>query len=42
MTLTWRPFGRILLYAVLIFFAAYYLLPIYMLVLTAMKPYDQV
>jgi glucose/mannose transport system permease protein len=42
MTLSFRPVGRILLYAVLIFFAAYYLMPIYMLVLTAMKPYEQV
>ena len=42
MTLSFRPAGRILLYAVLIFFAAYYLMPIYMLLLTAMKPYEQV
>jgi glucose/mannose transport system permease protein len=32
----------VLLYAVLIFFAAYYLMPIYMLVLTAMKPFENV
>jgi glucose/mannose transport system permease protein len=30
------------MYAVLIFFAAYYLLPIYMLVLTAFKPFDRI
>jgi len=33
---------RILLYAVLIAFAAYFLLPIYVLLLTAMKPFSEV
>jgi len=37
-----RPTGWVLLYGTLIFFAAYYLLPIYMLVLTAFKPFDRV
>jgi glucose/mannose transport system permease protein len=37
-----RPTGRIVLYAVLIFFAAYYLMPVYMLLITALKPFDKV
>ena len=37
-----RPFGRVLLYLVLLFFAAYYLLPIYMLVITSLKPFERV
>jgi glucose/mannose transport system permease protein len=37
-----RPVGRVLLYAVLLFFAAYYLLPIYMLVITSLKPFERV
>jgi glucose/mannose transport system permease protein len=42
MSVVLRPVGRILLYAVLIFFAAYYLLPVYMLVITALKPFERV
>jgi len=37
-----RPAGQLLLYALLIFFAAYYLTPIYMLLITALKPFDKV
>ncbi len=37
-----RPTGRLLLYAVLIVFAAYYLMPIYMLLISALKPFAQV
>jgi glucose/mannose transport system permease protein len=37
-----RPSGRVLIYAVLLFFAAYYLMPIYMLLLSSFKPFDQV
>jgi glucose/mannose transport system permease protein len=37
-----RSAGRVVLYAILIFFAAYYLMPIYMLVLTSLKPFDKV
>ncbi len=37
-----RPAGQLLLYAQLIFFAAYYLTPIYMLLITALKPFDKV
>jgi glucose/mannose transport system permease protein len=36
-----RPSGRVLIYAVLLFFAAYYLMPIYM-PLSSFKPFDQV
>ena len=42
MSVVWRPAGRLVLYAVLIFFAAYYLMPIYMLLITALKPFDKV
>jgi glucose/mannose transport system permease protein len=42
MSLVMHRTWRILLYALLIFFAAYYLLPVYMLVLTAFKPFDRV
>jgi glucose/mannose transport system permease protein len=42
MSVVLRPAGRVLLYAVLIFFAAYYLMPIYMLVITSLKPFDKV
>ncbi len=42
MTALLRPTGRVLVYAVLLFFTAYYLLPIYMLLLSAFKPFDQV
>jgi glucose/mannose transport system permease protein len=37
-----RPASRVLIYAALIFFAAYYLLPIYMLLITSLKPFDKV
>jgi glucose/mannose transport system permease protein len=37
-----RPAGRFLIYAVLIFFAAYYLMPVYMLVITSLKPFEKV
>jgi len=37
-----RPVGRLLIYAVLIFFAAYYLMPVYMLLLTSAKPFEKV
>jgi len=37
-----RPAGRLVLYALLIFFAAYYLTPIYMLLITALKPFEKV
>jgi glucose/mannose transport system permease protein len=30
------------MYAVLIFFAAYYLMPVYMLLITALKPFENV
>jgi len=33
--------GRIVLYALLVFFAAYYLTPIYMLAITALKPFER-
>jgi glucose/mannose transport system permease protein len=36
-----RPAGQLLLYALLIFFAAYYLTPIYMLLITALKPFEK-
>jgi glucose/mannose transport system permease protein len=36
-----RPVGRLVLYALLIFFAAYYLTPIYMLLITALKPFEK-
>ena len=42
MSVVWRPAGRLVLYAVLIFFAAYYLMPIYMLLITAFKPFEKV
>jgi glucose/mannose transport system permease protein len=42
MTTVLRPAGRLLIYAVLIFFAAYYLMPIYMLVITSLKPFEKV
>jgi glucose/mannose transport system permease protein len=42
MSVVLRPAGRVLLYAVLIFFAAYYLMPVYMLVLTSLKPFEKV
>ena len=42
MSVVWRPAGRLALYAVLIFFAAYYLMPIYMLLITAFKPFEKV
>ena len=42
MSVVWRPVGRLVLYAVLIFFAAYYLTPIYMLLITALKPFERV
>jgi glucose/mannose transport system permease protein len=38
----WRPAKRALVYAILLFFAAYYLMPIYMLVITSLKPFDKV
>ena len=37
-----RPAGQLVLYALLIFFAAYYLTPIYMLLITALKPFERV
>jgi glucose/mannose transport system permease protein len=37
-----RPAGRLLIYAVLLLFAAYYLMPVYMLVITSLKPFSQV
>lgn len=37
-----RPTGWLVIYAVLIFFAAYYLLPTYMLLLTAFKAFENV
>lgn len=37
-----KPLGRVLLYVVLVAFAAYFLLPIYILVLTALKPFSEV
>ena len=37
-----RPAGQLVLYALLIFFAAYYLTPIYMLLITALKPFEKV
>ena len=42
MSVVWRPAGQVVLYAVLIFFAAYYLMPIYMLLITALKPFEKV
>lgn len=36
-----RPAGQLVLYALLIFFAAYYLTPIYMLLITALKPFEK-
>jgi glucose/mannose transport system permease protein len=42
MSVVLRPAGRLVLYAVLIFFAAYYLTPIYMLLITALKPFEKV
>jgi glucose/mannose transport system permease protein len=42
MTGIWRPAGRALVYLILLFFAAYYLLPIYMLVITSLKPFERV
>jgi glucose/mannose transport system permease protein len=37
-----RPAGQLVLYALLVFFAAYYLIPIYMLLITAFKPFERV
>jgi glucose/mannose transport system permease protein len=37
-----RPMWRLALYAILIFFAAYYLMPVYMLLITALKPFERV
>jgi glucose/mannose transport system permease protein len=37
-----RPAGQLVLYALLVFFAAYYLTPIYMLLITAFKPFERV
>ena len=42
MSVVRRPAGRLVLYALLIFFAAYYLTPIYMLLITALKPFEKV
>jgi glucose/mannose transport system permease protein len=42
MSAVFRSSWRILLYAVLIFFAAYYLMPVYMLLITALKPFERV
>ena len=42
MSVVLRPAGRLVLYALLIFFAAYYLTPIYMLLITALKPFEKV
>jgi glucose/mannose transport system permease protein len=42
MTALLRPTGRVLIYAILTLFGAYYLLPIYMLVISSLKPFDQV
>jgi glucose/mannose transport system permease protein len=42
MSVVLRPAGRLFVYAVLIFFAAYYLTPIYMLLITALKPFEKV
>ena len=36
-----RPAGQLVLYALLLFFAAYYLTPIYMLLITALKPFEK-
>jgi glucose/mannose transport system permease protein len=36
-----RPAGQLVLYALLVFFAAYYLTPIYMLFITALKPFER-
>jgi len=41
MSVVRRPAGRLVLYALLIFFAAYYLTPIYMLLITALKPFER-
>jgi len=42
MSVVLRPAGQLALYALLIFFAAYYLTPIYMLLITAFKPFEKV
>ena len=42
MTAVTQRLGRLVIYLVLIFFAAYYLMPVYMLVTTSLKPFDKV